>query len=153
MIIFWIFTLFVGASTFAFTYIFLQLGIEWSIADALVAMLLCRGLLSMVRRSLILRERIPPETDTLTRTVETNRAIFWRRALFLAALPILYFTGAYFLFNLEPADALAALPQAIVSGLTNLLYVLFLLAANFALFLGPSRTYSCAMMSAVPANT
>jgi cell division protease FtsH len=142
VIIFWIFTLFVGASTFAFTYIFLQLGIGWSVADALVAMLLCRGLFSMVRRSLILRERISPEADTLTRTVETNRAIFWRRALFLAALPILYFTGAYFLFNLEPADALAALPQAIISGLTNLLYVLFLLAANFALFLGPFYIYT-----------
>jgi hypothetical protein len=88
VIIFWIFTLFVGASTFAFTDIFLQLGIAWSIADALVAMLLCRGIFSMVRRSLVLRERISAETDTLTRTVETNRAIFWRRALFLAALPI-----------------------------------------------------------------
>ena len=142
MIIFWIFTLFVGASTFAFTYIFLQLGLAWSIADAFVAMLLCRGLLSMVRRSLILRERISAETDTLTRTVETNRAIFWRRALFLAALPILYFAGAYFLFGLEPIDALNALPQAIVSGLTNLLYVLFLLAANFALFLGPFYIYT-----------
>jgi ATP-dependent Zn protease len=142
VIIFWIFTLFVGASTFAFTYIFLQLGLAWSIADAFVAMLLCRGLLSMVRRSLILRERISPETDTLTRTVETNRAIFWRRALFLAALPVLYFAGAYFLFGLEPIDALNALPQAIVSGLTNLLYVLFLLAANFALFLGPFYIYT-----------
>jgi ATP-dependent Zn protease len=142
VIIFWIFTLFVGASTFAFTYIFLQLGMAWSIADALVAMLLCRGLFSMVRRSLILRERISPEADTLTRTVETNRAIFWRRALFLAALPILYFAGAYYLFNLAPADALAALPQAITSGLTNLLYVLFLLAANFALFLGPFYIYT-----------
>ncbi len=58
MIIFWIFTLFAGASTFAFTHIFLQLGLAWSIADALVAMLLCRGLLSMVRRSLILGERL-----------------------------------------------------------------------------------------------
>ncbi|HXM73132.1 MAG TPA: AAA family ATPase [Candidatus Dormibacteraeota bacterium] len=142
MIIFWIFTLFVGASTFAFTYIFLQLGLAWSIADAFVAMLLCRGLLSMVRRSLILRERISPETDTLTRTVETNRAIFWKRALFLAALPILYFAGADLLFGLPPADALAALPQAIVAGLTNLLYVLFLLAANFALFLGPFYIYT-----------
>ena len=142
MIIFWIFTLFVGASTFAFTYIFLQLGMGWSVADALVAMVLCRGILSMVRRSLILRERIAPETDTMTRTVETNRAIFWRRALFLAAIPILYFAGAYFLFGLQPQDALDALPQAIVAGLTNLLYVLFLLGANFALFLGPFYIYT-----------
>jgi ATP-dependent Zn protease len=96
----------------------------------------------MVRRSLILRERISAETDTLTRTVETNRAIFWRRALFLAALPVIYFAGADLLFGLPPADALAALPQAIVSGLTNLLYVLFLLAANFALFLGPFYIYT-----------
>ena len=142
MIIFWILTLFVGASTFAFTYIFLQLGMGWSVADAFVAMLICRGILSMVRRSLILRERIAPETDTMTRTVETNRAIFWKRALFLAALPVLYFAGAYYLFGLEPQDALDALPQAIVAGLTNLLYVLFLLGANFVLFLGPFYLYT-----------
>jgi len=142
VIIFWIFTLFVGATTFAFTYIFLQLGLALSLVDAFIAMLLCRGIFSMVRRSLILRERISPETDTFTRTVETNRAIFWRRALFLAALPILYFAGADLLFGLAPADALAALPQAIVSGLTNLLYVLFLLGANFMLFLGPFYIYT-----------
>jgi ATP-dependent Zn protease len=142
VIIFWIFTLFVGATTFAFTYIFLQLGLALSLVDAFIAMLLCRGIFSMVRRSLILRERISPETDTFTRTIETNRAIFWRRALFLAALPILYFAGADLLFGLAPADALAALPQAIVAGLTNLLYVLFLLGANFMLFLGPFYIYT-----------
>jgi len=142
VIIFWIFTLFVGASTFAFSYIFLQLGLGWSVADALVAMVVCRGVLSMIRRSLILRERMAPEVDTLTRTVETNRAIFWRRALYLAAVPVLYFAGAYFLFGLAPSDALDALPQAIIAGLTNLLYVLFLLAANFTLFLGPFYIYT-----------
>jgi len=142
VIIFWIFTLFVGATTFAFTYIFLQLGLALSLVDAFIAMLLCRGIFSMVRRSLILRERISAETDTFTRTIETNRAIFWRRALFLAALPILYFAGADLLFGLAPADALAALPQAIVAGLTNLLYVLFLLGANFMLFLGPFYIYT-----------
>jgi ATP-dependent Zn protease len=142
VIIFWIFTFFVGASTFAFTYIFLQLGLAWSLADALVAMLVCRGLLSLVRRRLILAERMSPETDTLTRTVETNRAIFWRRALFLAALPILYFVGAYYLFGLAPQDALDALPGAVVAGLTNLLYILFLLGANFVLFLGPFYLYT-----------
>src|SRR5256712_5016529 len=105
-------------------------------------MLLCRGILSMARRWLILRERMSPESDTLTRTVETNRAIFWRRALFLAAIPILYFAGAYYLFGLAPQDALDALPGAIIAGLTNLLYVLFLLAANFVLFLGPFYIYT-----------
>jgi ATP-dependent Zn protease len=142
VIIFWIFTFFVGASTFAVTYIFLQLGLAWSLADAVVAMIVCRGLLSLIRRRLILAERMAPETDTLTRTVETNRAIFWRRALFLGAVPVLYFVGAYYLFGLAPQDALDALPGAIVAGLTNLLYVLFLLGANFVLFLGPFYLYT-----------
>jgi ATP-dependent Zn protease len=142
VIIFWILTLFVGSSAFAFSYIYLQYDILSSLGFALVAMVLCRGILSMVRRSLILRERMAPEKDTLTRTVETNRAIFWRRALFVAALPIAYFVGAYYLFQLQPADALDALPGAIVSGMTNLLYILFLLAANFMLFLGPFYIYT-----------
>ncbi|MDQ6879233.1 MAG: AAA family ATPase [Candidatus Dormibacteraeota bacterium] len=142
MIIFWILTLFVGSSAFAFAYIYLQYDILWSLGYALIAMLLCRGILSMARRWLILRERMSPERDTLTRTVETNRAIFWRRALFVAAVPILYFIGAFYLFNLDPQAALDALPGAIVSGLTNLLYILFLLAANFMLFLGPFYIYT-----------
>jgi hypothetical protein len=80
VIIFWIFTLFVGSSAFALAHIYLQYDILSSLGFALVAMLLCRGILSIARRWLILRERISPERDTLTRTVETNRAIFWRRA-------------------------------------------------------------------------
>ncbi|HYR53942.1 MAG TPA: AAA family ATPase [Methylomirabilota bacterium] len=137
MIIFWIFTFFVGSSAFAFAYIFLQLGLGWSIAYAVLAMLVCRGLLSMARRWLIFRDRLAPETDVLERTVETNRAIFWKRSLYVAAVPTLYFAGAYYLFGLAPQDALDALPGAIVAGLTNLLYILFLLGANFVLFLGP----------------
>src|SRR2546425_3818407 len=105
-------------------------------------MLLCRGILSMARRWLILRERMSPEIDPLTRTVETNRAIFWRRALFIAGVPILYFLGAYYIAGLAPQEALDALPGAIVAGLTNLLYVLFLLGANFVLFLGPFYLYT-----------
>ena len=77
MIIFWIFTFFVGASAFAFAYIFLQLGVLYSLGYALLVMLLCRGILSMARRWLILRERMSPETDPLTRTVDVH--IAWLR--------------------------------------------------------------------------
>jgi ATP-dependent Zn protease len=142
VIIFWILTLFVGSSAFAFSYIYLQYDVLSSLFFALIAMLLCRGILTIARRWLILRESISPEKDTLTRTVETNRAIFWRRALFFAALPIAYFVGAYYLFQLSPLAALDALPGAVVSGLTNLVYILFLLAANFMLFLGPFYIYT-----------
>ena len=97
MIIFWIFTFFVGASAFAFGLIALQLGIGWSLAYAVLAMLLARGILSIVRRSLIVRERMTPEADTSKRTVETNRAIFWRRALFVGAIPAIYFVAMYYM--------------------------------------------------------
>src|SRR5207244_7953141 len=102
VIIFWIFTLFVGSSAFAFAYIYMQLGIGWSIAYAIFAMLLARGILSIARRALIVRERITPETDVLQRTVETNRAVFWKRALFICEVPAIYFRVMYWLFNLVP---------------------------------------------------
>ena len=142
MIIFWIFTLFVGASAFAFALIALQLGFGWSLAYAIVAMLLARGILSIVRRNLILRERMAPEVDVLKRTVETNRAVFWKRAIFLSLIPIGYFAVAFFAFGLAPEDALAALPDFVVLAFTQLIYLFFLLGANFMLFFGPFYLYT-----------
>jgi hypothetical protein len=142
VIIFWIFTFFVGASAFAFGLIGLQLGIGWSLLYAVLAMLLARGILTIVRRALIVRERLAPPTDILERTVETNRAVFWRRALFVAAIPVLYFLVMGAVFNLAPEDALAALPALLASLFTQLIYLLFLLAANFMLFFGPFYLYT-----------
>ncbi|HKW70554.1 MAG TPA: AAA family ATPase [Candidatus Dormibacteraeota bacterium] len=142
MIIFWIFTLFVGASAFAFADIALQLGFAWSLIYAVVAMLAARGILTIVRRALIVRERMAPETDVLQRTVETNRAVFWKRALVAAALPALYFAVMYFVFGLVPDEALVVLPQLLQSLFTQLIYLLFLLAANFMLFFGPFYLYT-----------
>lgn len=65
MIIFWILTLFVGSSAFAFSYIYLQYDVLSSLGFALVTMLLCRGVLTIVRRRLISRESISPEMDTV----------------------------------------------------------------------------------------
>jgi ATP-dependent Zn protease len=141
VIIFWIFTLFAGASAFSFAYIFLQLGLAWSIVDAVFAILLCRGLLSIVRRWLILRERITPQTDVLQRTVETNRSIFWKRFLLVSAVPVLFFGVMYMIFGLEPLDALAVLPQVLQAFFTNLLYVLFLIVAQFMIFFLPIYIY------------
>src|SRR5712664_2512123 len=115
----------------------MQLGIGWSIAYAVIAMLLCRGIFSMVRRWLIVREHIAPETDVNQRTVETNRAIFWKRAIFVALVPAIYFGASYLLFSLTPEDAIAALPAFLQTALTQLIYLFFLLMANSLLFLGP----------------
>ena len=137
MIIFWIFTLFVGSSAFAFALIYLQVGIGWSLAYAVVAMLVCRGVLSMGKRWLIIREHIAPEADVNQRTVETNRAIFWKRAIYLALVPIIYFGAANLAFGLTPDEAIVALPQFLQTALTQLVYLFFLLLANSVLFLGP----------------
>jgi ATP-dependent Zn protease len=142
VIIFWIFTLFVGSSAFAFALIYLQLGVGWSLVYALFAMLVCRGLLSIVRRWLIVRERVTPETDVLQRTVETNRAIFWKRALWLAVVPGLYFAVMDLVFGLAPLDAIALLPQLAQSLFTNLLYVIFLILAQFMIFFLPFYIYT-----------
>ena len=142
MIIFWIMSLFVGATGFAFSFIYLQDGLVGSIFFAIAAMLLTRGILSIVRRWLILRERITPETDVLQRTMEVNRAIFWRRALWILAIPALYFSVMYWVFGLAPEDALAVVPQLLQALFTQMIYLLFLLGANFMLFFGPFYIYT-----------
>ena len=142
MIIFWIFTFFVGATAFSFSFIALQNGIFWSLVYAVIAMLLARGILSIIRRALIVRERLAPEADPMQRTVETNRAVFWKRALVFVGLVVGYFAVMGIFFGLGPEDALAVLPQLLASLLTNLIYLLFLLAANFMLFFGPFYLYT-----------
>jgi ATP-dependent Zn protease len=141
VIIFWIFTFFVGASSFAFADIYLQYGVGSSVVFAVFAMLVFRGLLSIARRWLILRERITPETDVMQRTVETNRAIFWRRLLYLSVIPILYFVAMNLIFGYGPADAIAVIPQVLQAVFTNLLYVLFLIVAQFMIFFLPIYIY------------
>jgi len=141
VIIFWIFTLFVGSSSFAFALIYLQLGIGWSIVYALAAMVICRGILTLIRRWLILSERIAPENSSDERTIETNRAIFWRRMIWLTALFVVYFGGALLLFGLGPGDALTALPSFLAAVLPQLFYVLALMVVNFMIFFGAFFIY------------
>jgi ATP-dependent Zn protease len=141
VIIFWIFTLFVGSSAFAFALIALQLGLGWSLVYAIVAMLICRGLLTLFKRWLILSERIAPEASFHERTVETNRAIFWRRILWLAILFAIYFSIAFLFYGFGPVEALDALPGLIATSLPQLAYFLVIMIANFMLFFGAFIIY------------
>ncbi|HEV2476505.1 MAG TPA: AAA family ATPase [Candidatus Dormibacteraeota bacterium] len=136
MIIFWILTLFVGASAFAFALIGLQLGIAWSIAYAVIVMVICRGVLTLFKRWLVLSERIAPENNADERTIETNRALFWRRMFWIALFIFLYFAGAALLFGLAPADAITALPAFLGVVVPQLFYVLALMIVNFMIFFG-----------------
>jgi len=142
VIIFWIFSIFVGATTFAFFYVFMQAGIVASLLWALFAFLLARGVLSIVRRWLIVRESITPQTDVLQRTVETNRAIFWRRVLYVMAIPVLYFIAMYLIFGFGRDAAIAVIPVVLQGFFTNLLYVIFLIIAQFSIFFLPFYIYT-----------
>ena len=141
MIIFWIFTLFFGASAFSFALIALGLGIGWSLVYAFVAMIICRGILTLIKRWLVLSERVAPETDQDERTIETNRAMFWRRMLWLAFLVFLYFVVAFVAFGLGPGDAIAALPAFLGAVIPQLFYVMALMVVNFMLFFGAFFIY------------
>lgn len=136
MIIFWIFTFFVGSSAFALAYIYLQYDIWWSLAFAVAAMIVCRGMLTLLKRWLVLSERIGPEATPDERTIETNRAIFWRRIVWLTFFAFLYFAGAYFLFGLEPLDALDALPGFLATVIPLLAYFLVIMVVQFLIFFG-----------------
>jgi ATP-dependent Zn protease len=137
MIVFWIFALLVATSAFAYGLFLMQWGFVLSFLFAVLSVVVLRGLLSWVKRSLVLREKIADESSQDKRTLETNRYIFWRRASVLGVLAILYFGGAFIGFGLGFTDALVALVT--LSGQAVLLVVQLgaLFLANFALFFGP----------------
>lgn len=142
MIIFWIFALLAAATAFAFAYIALGYGLIGALIFAAVALLLSGGVLAIIRRRLILAERIAPPADVLERTVETNRAIFWKRFLYVLAIPVLYFAFMDLVLGLGPADAIAVIPQLLAAFFTNLLYIVFLIIAQFMIFFLPFYIYT-----------
>src|SRR5437588_7074287 len=96
-----------------------------------------RGAASYVKRTLVLRESVADEVDADTRTLETNRYIFWRRFFGLTILVALYLGGAGMFFGLDPFQALIILPGLLVQGLLLVVQLGALLLANFMLFFGP----------------
>ncbi|HXM54588.1 MAG TPA: AAA family ATPase [Candidatus Dormibacteraeota bacterium] len=142
MIVFWIFALLVATSAFAYGLLLMQWGFIGSFLFALAALVLLRGILSWVRRSLILRERIADDATQEKRTLETNRYIFWRRTTVLLVLALLYFGGAFIGFGLGFFDALIALVQLAGQALLLVVQLGALFLANFALFFGPFVLFS-----------
>jgi ATP-dependent Zn protease len=102
-----------------------------------VAVLSVRGMATIIKRSLILRESIVDKDDPDTRTLETNRAIFWRRMFWLAALITGYFVVLSMMFGLGPTDAMAALPALLLQGGSFVGYILVLFVAQGMIFFGP----------------
>jgi len=137
VILVWIFGLLFGLLMGVWANFLLGYGLVGSVLFGLAGVLVIRGLGSWIKRYLVLSERLGEETHVETRTLETNRAIFWRRVLVPLALLVIYLTLASMLFGLTPLEALAALPGlALQLGLQVVLFV-FLMLAQFAIFFGP----------------
>ena len=141
MIILWLFAALCGVSVFLYSQVFWHLTPLYAFLLGLAIAITIRGLFTYVRRTLILRERVADDADLDARTVETNRYIFWRRLLILGILFGIYLVVTGSFMGIPPADALAALPQLLLSVLGPLVQLLFLMVANFSIFFGPFLIY------------
>lgn len=136
MVIFWVFALMSATVTGLTAMLVFQTGWGWAIADAVIMVLILRGLFTYVRRSLVLREAVPDYDDMDKRTLEVNRYIFWRRTFALGVLTALYF-GFLAMLGYSPLEALGFLPGLIGTIAPQLVYVIFIFFAQFAIFFGP----------------
>ena len=137
MILIWVFAIFFGVSLFAWATIVWALPLPLAFLVGVIGLLAVRGLVTWGKRKLILRESIAEESNTDTRTLETNRYIFWRRIFAIGIVLTLYLSGASIFFGLQPGQALEVLPALLLQGLTQGLVVGALFGANFLLFFGP----------------
>jgi cell division protease FtsH len=127
LILFWIFAVLSGISVFAWAYVFWGVGPIWAFVIAVFSVLLLRGIVSWVKRWLILTERIADDSDTDTRTVETNRYIFWRRAIIWGSV-LAVVTVFTILFDLG---------QFILPLLGFAVQMILIFGGNFLILFGP----------------
>src|SRR5438309_81363 len=145
MSIFWIFAAIFGITTFAYGSLLAGWGIFGSVVAAVFSMIALRGIVSWIRRSMVLRERLPDDEDPDKRTLETNRYIFWRRLTFLMLFPgielIIVFVS---LTNsgATPLEALATMASAVGQVLLLVAQLGALFVANFLIFFGPFVLFS-----------
>ncbi len=109
---------------------------------ALATMLYVRGVFTVFRRWLIQREVVRERAPLGSRILDISRAGGWRRILWLSFLTSLYFGVAVGVLGLDPKDAGLALPGLALVALGQLLQLVFLMLANFALFFGPFLLYA-----------
>jgi ATP-dependent Zn protease len=137
MVIFWIFAALVSLSAFGYGLILMQWGPVGSLIFALLVLLFCRGIITWIRRALILREKLADDDDTDKRTLETNRYIFWRRVTFAVVILGLYIGASYMLLGLSPVETLLGLPAILAQALVVVAQFGLLFVAQFLIFFGP----------------
>src|SRR5579859_8064625 len=143
MLILWILFTLIGLSSAAWAMLVWGFGLGPSLLVGIGVLLALRGLVSVIRRRLVLTERLAEEADVEQRTLETNRYIFWRRVLWIAVLLSIYSTVFYYLFRhtdgsrIYPGEALLLLPGLILQALPQASIFLIFMLAQFAIFFVP----------------
>jgi ATP-dependent Zn protease len=137
LVLIWIFAILFGISVFASSLVLWGMGIVPAFLVGVIAGLSVRGMATIIKRSLILRESMVDKDDPDTKTLETNRAIFWRRMFWLTAIVASYFWVLGMLFGLGPSEAIAVLPGLLLQGGTFVGYILILFIAQGMIFFGP----------------
>ena len=137
LVLIWIFAVLFGISVFASSLVLWNMAIVPAFFFGVIAGLAVRGVATIVKRSLILRESMIDKDDADTKTLETNRAIFWRRMLWITAIVVGYFWILGSLFGLGPGEAMAVLPGLLLQGGTFVGYILVLFIAQGMIFFGP----------------
>src|SRR5207302_1405094 len=108
LLAFWILFVLCGLSVFAWSMVIWNLGVVPSFLIGVATVLVLRGAASYIKRALVLRDSMADEADAETRTLETNRYIFWRRAFGLLILITLYLGVMGMVFGLGPLAAMRA---------------------------------------------
>ncbi|HEX4212878.1 MAG TPA: AAA family ATPase [Candidatus Dormibacteraeota bacterium] len=105
----------------------------WAVATLLVFM----GLMTVMRRWLVMHDHLVDRTDLELRTIETNRAIFWRRTFFLAIVLVLYLGVTVYFLGMQTGTALILIPYLLYRGISVVGYFLIFMIANFSILFLP----------------
>ncbi|MBO0702534.1 MAG: AAA family ATPase, partial [Candidatus Dormibacteraeota bacterium] len=137
MIAFWFLAALMAASALGWGLLLMHWSIVGSLLFALGAVLVLAGLANWVRRSLILKERLPEVPTTEGRVLQTNRYIFWRRFTPVGLIVAAYFVVTTLLLGMSPLVALLEAGILLVRLLAVVVQYGLLFLAQFALFFGP----------------
>ena len=132
LIFFWIIAALVGVATAAETWLLFQNPLLALVAGGFTILLL-RGIVSWVRRWLVLTERISDDVTGDERNLETNRYIFWRRFILFVIPLVALFVG----LALAGVDILTLLGTVLLYGIQ----IVALILLNFSFLFVPFLLY------------
>ena len=105
MLALWILFVLCGISLFVWATVVWQMNVVFAFLLGVLSVIALRGLVTWVKRKLVLNETLAEEATADGRTLETNRYIFWRRAFLISIVLTLYLSAMGIFFGLAPFQA------------------------------------------------